>query len=268
MSMRIRSLGYRTDLIFARHHGVIADRGDCVVIRTPSNPGFWWGNFLLFRDPPAEGALERWKERFHEEIASHQPARHFAFGWDSPEGERGRLEPFLDDGFLLNESVVLTADAVHPPARPNGDVAIRPLAGDDDWRQAMENQVACHAAEFSQPEYRDFKARQMDGYRGMAEAGLGAWFGAFAEGRLVADLGVFADGAVARFQAVETHPDFRRRGICGTLVYESARHALHTLGAKRLVMVADVHYHAARIYESLGFRPTERQLGVELRPAD
>jgi predicted GNAT family acetyltransferase len=67
---------------------------------------------------------------------------------------------------------------------------------------------------------------------------------------------------------VETHPEFRRRGICGTLVYESARHALGSLGAERLVMVADAHYHAARIYESLGFRPTERQLGVERRPRD
>ena len=266
--MRIRSLGYRTDLIFARFHGVIADRGDHLVVRTPSNPGFYWGNFLIFRDPPADGALAEWKQRFREEIAAHQPARHLAFGWDSPEGERGRLEPFLDDGFLLNESVVLTADAVRPPPRPNRDVSIRPLASDDDWRQAMENQVACHAAEFSLPEYREFKARQMEGHRRMADAGLGAWFGAFVEGRLVADLGVFADGAVARFQAVETHPEFRRRGICGTLVYESARHALGALGAERLVMVADVHYHAARIYESLGFRPTERQLGVERRPRD
>jgi GNAT superfamily N-acetyltransferase len=101
----------------------------------------------------------------------------------------------------------------------------------------------------------------------MADAGLGAWFGAFVEGRLVADRGVFVEGGVARFQAVETHPEFRRRGICATLVHESARHALATLGAERLVMVADAHYHAGRIYESLGFRPTERQLGMELRPA-
>jgi predicted GNAT family acetyltransferase len=164
--------------------------------------------------------------------------------------------------------VVLTTDAVRPPAHYNHDVSIRPLAGDADWRQAVENQIACHAAEFSLPAYREFKARQMEAYRRMAEAGLGVWFGAFVEGRLVADLGVFVEGGVARFQAVETHPGFRRRGICGTLVYESARHALGTLGADRLVMVADAHYHAGRIYESLGFRPTERQLGVELRPAD
>lgn len=265
--MYLRSLGYRTDLIFARFSGQIADRGDCLAVRTPGNPGFYWGNFLLFRDPPGADAVPAWTLRFHEEIASRQPADHLAFGWDSPEGERGVVEPFLEAGFILNEHVVLTAEAVSPPPHPSGEVAIRPLATDADWMQALENQVACHAAKFPGAEYRRFKARQMEEYRRMAEAGLGAWLGAFLEGRLVADLGVFADGEVARFQAVETHPDFRRRGICGTLVYAGAQHALSALGARRLVMVADEHYHAARIYESLGFRATERQLGLELRPS-
>jgi hypothetical protein len=116
--MRLRSLGYRTDLIFARHYGMVADRGDHLVIRTPSNPGFHWGNFLLFAQPPGEGSLARWKALFHDEITARQPARHLAFGWDSPEGERGRLEPFLEDGFLLNENVVLTADTVDSPPAP------------------------------------------------------------------------------------------------------------------------------------------------------
>jgi len=264
--MQIRSLGYRTDLIFNRFSGVVADGGDCVVVRTPSNPGYYWGNYLIFRDPPGDDALPEWKRRFHQEIASRQPAPHFAFGWDSPAGERGRVEPFLAEGFILNENVVLTTDAVSPPPHPNGEVSIRPLTTDGEWAQALENQVACHAAEFALPAYRVFKERQMGEYRRMAAAGLGAWFGAFLEGRMVADLGVYVDGPVARFQAVETHPDFRRRGICATLVYEAAHHAQAALGAERLVMVADEHYHAARIYESLGFRPTERQLGLELRP--
>jgi hypothetical protein len=57
MAMRIRSLGYRTDLIFARAHGQVANRGDHLVIRTPSNPGFYWGNFLL---SPVRRSKGRW----------------------------------------------------------------------------------------------------------------------------------------------------------------------------------------------------------------
>jgi predicted GNAT family acetyltransferase len=67
---------------------------------------------------------------------------------------------------------------------------------------------------------------------------------------------------VGRFQAVGTHPDHRRQGICATLVYETARRALATGRAVTLVMVADPDYHAARIYESVGFAAAEQQVGI------
>ncbi len=266
--MQIRSLGYRTDLIFPRFEGLIVDRGDYLVIRTPSNPGFYWGNFLLFRDPPAADSLPVWKRLFQEEIASRQEARHFAFGWDSPEGERGDLEPFLNESFLLNESIVLTTDSVLPPPHYHPEARVRPLITDADWEQALQNQIACRDPEFSLEDYRIYKTRQMERYRRMAGTGRGAWFGAFLGDRLVADLGVFTEGMLARFQQVETHPEFRRQGLCGTLVYESSRAVLDRWGVERLVMVADEHYHAARIYESVGFQPAERQLGIELRPRE
>ena len=47
-----RSLGWRTDLIFARFDGKVAPRSDHLVIRTPPNPTFWWGNSLLFDHAP------------------------------------------------------------------------------------------------------------------------------------------------------------------------------------------------------------------------
>lgn len=77
------------------------------------------------------------------------------------------------------------------------------------------------------------------------------------------NLGVFVKDGVGRFQSVGTHPDFRRRGLCGTLVYEAARYTLEHMGAETLVMVADEEYHAAGIYELVGFRPTEHQIGMD-----
>ena len=102
-------------------------------------------------------------------------------------------------------------------------------------------------------------------YQKMSHAGLGHWFGAFLGSKLVGDLGLFVENGIGRFQNVTTHPDFRRRGICGTLVHAVATYALSNMGAKTLVMVADEAYHAAKIYESVGFKPTERQAGVQLR---
>ncbi len=59
-----------------------------------------------------------------------------------------------------------------------------------------------------------------------------------------------------RYQAVDTALTHRRRGICSRLLVDAARHAVATYGATDLVIVADPDYHAAGIYESVGFRPS------------
>ena len=98
--------------------------------------------------------------------------------------------------------------------------------------------------------------------RELAARGQGDWYGAFSGERMVGNLGLFHEGKLARFQDVDTEPDFRRRGVCGTLVYEVAREALESKGIETLVMVADENYHAARIYESVGFKPRERHVSA------
>jgi ribosomal protein S18 acetylase RimI-like enzyme len=268
--MHIHSLGYRTDLIFPRFDGLILDRGGYLVIRTPTNPTFYWGNFLLFAEPPGEGDLEKWKVLFAREIGEPPEVRHFAFGWDGAHGGMGMVQPFLEAGFNLSQSIVLTARLVNPPPKVNNEVILRPLTEDWEWQQAEDNQVACRDPGHSLEGYRVFKHNQMQRYRRMSQAGLGHWFGAFLGGRLAADLGLFADlghsvgeELVGRFQSVEILPDYRRQGICGTLVQHASRYAFDKMGVKTLVMVADEHYFAARIYESVGFRPTERQVGID-----
>lgn len=257
--MNLKSLGYRTDLIFPHFDGLILDRGDYLVIRTPANPTFHWGNFLIFPGPPAEGDLERWKTLFTREIG---PAEHFSFGWDTVAGELGEVAPFLAEGFDLQESVVLASGAVHRPAKYNDEVVVRPLTEDWEWEQALHNQVECRDAIYGLDGYLVFKRNQMLRYQAMTHAGLGHWFGAFLDGKLVADLGVYASGKLGRFQSVGTHPDYRRQGICGTLVHQASLYALDFMQLETLVMVADEHYHAAKIYKSVGFEPRERQTGL------
>lgn len=50
--MIIRSLGRRTDLIFAKFSGRVIDRGSYTLIQTPSNPGFHWRNYIVFDHAP------------------------------------------------------------------------------------------------------------------------------------------------------------------------------------------------------------------------
>jgi RimJ/RimL family protein N-acetyltransferase len=261
--MQVHSLGYRTDLIFPRFDGQMLDRGDYLVILTPSNPTFYWGNFILFPNPPGEGDFENWRDVFSREIAARLPVKHFAFGWDTIEGETGLVGPFLEAGFNLSQSVVLSARQVTLPPRHNREVSVRPLKEDWEWEQALQNQVACREPEHGLESYTIFKRNQMQRYRRMSQAGLGWWFGAFLGNQVVADLGIFTDGTIGRFQSVGTHPNYRRRGICGALVYQASRFAFEKMKLETLVMVADEHYFAAKIYESIGFEPRERQVGLD-----
>jgi GNAT superfamily N-acetyltransferase len=260
--VQIKSLGYQTDLIFPAFEGEIADRGDYVVVRTPSNPNFYWGNFLLFSAPPKQGDFTRWRELFACEIGAPPQVEHQAFGWDTLEGETGFVEPFLSAGFGLNVDVVLTAGAPRPPAHMPETIVCRALESDADWQQALGLQALCREEGHDEASYLVFRERAMERYRRMSDAHRGHWYGAFLDGRIVADLGIFHQDGLGRYQSVETHPDFRRQGLAGTLIYKAGRQAMAEHDLHTLVMVAESDSAPARLYQSLGFAPREKSSGL------
>lgn len=262
--MNIHSLGYRIDLIFPHFDGEVTDKGDYTVIRTPTNPNFYWGNYLLFAHPPRVGDLERWQDLFTQEIGTAPAVNHVVFGWDSPTGEPGEISPFLDAGFQRAENLIMAAQAVYPPSKWNEAITVRPVQTARDWEQALGIYLRCFPGEDEfGPGYVTFVSRKMSRYRRMSEAGWGKWFGAFIGPRMVAGMGVFAENGVGCFEMVGTHPDFQRQGICGTMTYLAAQTAFDQMGVHTLALATDIGYHAEKIYESIGFKVVERQIGVE-----
>ncbi len=260
----LRSLAYRTDLSILAFKGRLEERADYFVAESPQNPTYFWGNLLVMKRPPQQGDYEKWIKHFEMEFR-HQPLiKHMTFGWDSTDASDGEAKTFLENGFEFERSVVLTMtqDQLVTPKHAVARLVIRPLHSDEDWEAAIHNQVASELKDFKLESYVPFKRAQFQKYRAMAESGLGKWFGAFVDDRLVADCGVYEFDGIARYQAVGTHPEFRRRGICGNLVYETAKYAYENLMASKLVMVADPEYHAAKVYESVGFKPTEKSIGL------
>ncbi len=87
------SLGNRTDLALLRLGGsVVEDHGDHLVVRTPHNPTFWWGNFLLRAQVPAVADTDRWLDWF---AAEFPETRHVALAFDviAPAQPRGDVPP-------------------------------------------------------------------------------------------------------------------------------------------------------------------------------
>lgn len=263
---RVASLGFRTDLALAAAEGAIVERRRGFrVIRSPRHPTFHWGNFLLLDAPPEPGALRAWIDVFDAEFPG---AGHLAIGVDGTDGAAGDEGELVAEGLALERSTVLAARELVPPPHGVAEGELRALAvdSDEDWAAALalkrDNNADIPAQDFA-----PFAARELELKRELQAAGNGAWFGAFADGRMVSGLGVFALGRaevpgdrVARFQSVDTLPGYRGRGFAGSLVHLAGAYALGELQASTLVIVADPAYHAIGLYRSLGFEDVETQV--------
>ena len=280
--MRLRSLGYRTDLMLARLQGaVVTDRGDHLVIRTLDNPAFHWGNYVLAGESWVDRPLADLVAIFH---AEHPRADHLVIGVDGVAGRVWGDEELAECGLEVDRSVVMTARQVHLPQHGNPDAVCRMLSSaprhgsglvsssgsdcaggpgsDSDWAAAVDLHAIEHR-DFDPVEFRDFVQRRMTARREQQEAGLGGWFGAFVDAKMVSGLGLFTDGSgLGRFQDVETLAAVRRTGLAATLVHHASVVGLREFGIRDLVMVADPDYSAIRLYRSLGFGESEIQVGL------
>lgn len=241
----------------------ILERDNYIVARSPANPDWHCGNFLLFADPPSNENAAAWLDAFQREIADQQPTRHIQIGWDAYEEAEWEIDAFKERGLEFDQlAVMLREGAPASPPHLNQEIEIRALSTDEEWAAATEAQIDQREPIYSREGYTPFKTAQMARHRRQAEAGCGAWFGAFLDGCLVGDLGIFSDGTTARYQSVETQSEFRRRGICQTLVWYAGNYAVRELGAHTLVIAAELGKDAIRVYRAVGFEERQRQFDL------
>jgi GNAT superfamily N-acetyltransferase len=280
------ALGFRSELIFHRADGEVVDcraEHGCRVIRTPSNPTYYWGNYLLFDRAPRSGDAQRWPALFDRLIAAGQPqSTHRAFGWmeDAP----GDTAGFLADGYTQNDASVMQTTSVPTAPAPSVKAQLRPFtlagAGADaerDWSALVELSVATRGVQFEESDYWPFARRRVERWRAVAHAGQGNWFGAFLDDpaacpQLLAALGVYVEAEpedgerLARYQSVMTDAAYRRRGLCRALIATAARHAREELLADRLIIVAAAGKMPEQLYAGLGFVAAGLQRGVQRMP--
>src|SRR6185436_5220143 len=101
---------------------------------------------------------------------------HGAWGIDSVDGTIGAESDLVREGFELSRDTVLTATAIRPPSR-GVNAELRALAGDEDWRQALDLRIACLPDDehYTEP----FVRAHLAGSRALCEQGSATWFGAF-----------------------------------------------------------------------------------------
>jgi ribosomal protein S18 acetylase RimI-like enzyme len=275
MGPSINSLVWATDIDVLAADRALERRDGYWVVRSPGNPSFWWGNFLLFDDAPAAGDGERWEALFAQEFGACAEVTHCSLAWDRVDGEAGTAEhELVARGFQLEwtSGLIARPEALVEHGRANREVEIRALdpAGDELlWAAVIDIQVAGEPQEFGGTDYHlgFLRARQAELREMFSTGERGAWYVALLDGQVTSSLGVVVTERRARFQAVETADRYRRRGIASRLVFDAARDAGMRWPIDHLVIAADPDYHAIGIYEGLGFERAELVVGALRKPA-
>ncbi|MDB4959901.1 MAG: family N-acetyltransferase [Myxococcales bacterium] len=258
--MHVHSLALKTELGLAATRGRIVDRGDYVVVETPDDPGYYYGNLLVLPAPPQVGEVAFWTRRFEEELGANPAIRHVTFWWDGITGDPGAADELRAAGFRIEKSLVMTAEAV--AARPH-TLEVRPLAPDEVPGTA---DLAWIVGDRHDESYRAFLDRRAAWHQRLVTRGLATFWGAFDADALVASLGLVPLGTVARYQDVQTAPDHRRLGLASALLASSSRAAFEA-GVEHVVIIADPDNKSAQVYERAGFRVVEKTASACRYPA-
>jgi ribosomal protein S18 acetylase RimI-like enzyme len=276
MAPQINSLVWATDIDVLAPDHIVERRGGYWAVHSPGNPTFWWGNFLLFDDAPSAGDGERWDALFAQEFAERPDVRHRTVAWDRVDGERGAAEEeLLGRGYELESTSGLVARpatlSAHPRANPDVEVrALDPDGDEDMWAAVIDIQMAGaveDGRDIEGEQHLTFVLRRQQELRETFRQGRGSWYLALLDGAVAGSLGIVVTDTRARFQVVDTLPEFRRRGVARRLVFDAARDACSKHPIDHFVISADPSYHAIGIYEGLGFERVESVTGATRKPA-
>ncbi|MEZ4401631.1 MAG: GNAT family N-acetyltransferase [Kofleriaceae bacterium] len=254
--MQVRSVALATDVQVAQLTGSLVVHADHLVVTTPDQPAFYWGNFIAIPAPRAAAEAAGWIARA---AAAVPPgAAHAAVAIDGGPAEvsSSALGALLDAGCAVEVLVAMTRPAGGPAPYPPAGVVVRQL-GDDDWPALVSLTLSDGD---DGPAMRAYLAGAARARARLVARGAVRWWGAFVEGALVASAGVVPLGGRARYQDVQTHPAHRRRGLA-TAVLSAIAADEGARGVEQLVLVVgDDNQPARAAYRRLGFVESDRMI--------
>jgi hypothetical protein len=257
----LKNLGHKTGLFLDRFFAQVEEKDAYYVICSPQDPHYFWGNYLLFKEAPKRGEAEKMMEAYYQEFSKDQGFAAITF--DTVDGSEAYLEDFKNLGFSIDESKILTCQKAIKPLKVRDDLEMRDYQLNDHYEQHVDVHFDPDWEYGSEEVQRAFILKRAQDFQRLIEAKLAHRYGIFKGEKLVADLGVYFADKVIRFNNVSTHRDHRRQGLCSSLVYKVSEGLIKDHPGTTLVMQADEDYHAAMIYESIGFKPTQRLICFE-----
>jgi GNAT superfamily N-acetyltransferase len=248
--MKKITAGWETDLAILRHSGsYIEEFKDHIVVRTPHNPDYHWGNFILVTDGSLANDAKRWQTTF---TNAFPEATWVAIGLPQfPESPGAWTTLDLE----LERMDVLRAVS-RPPVPGISSAYTSRIFEEGDWDLLLAREIAenIKSGDHDPESFERYISNAIKGYEALSRNGLAAWFGAFHESELIADLGIVICGERARYQSVQTDERHRRQGLASHLLGSAAEWARER-GCTTWVIVTESANSAGRVYRRAGFEP-------------
>jgi len=255
------SPGWETDLEILRLTGsVITTNPDYLIIRTPHNPDYHWGNCLMVTAADSVDDAHGWVSNFKDAFPDSD---WIAIGLPTMPTN---TEAWLSLGVELEQLDVLSTKSVpKSSARPDGYNCR--IFEPEDWEKLVRSELTENqrTGDYDPDVYERFVRGNMKSRMQLSDQGDAAWFGAFADGKLVAHLGIIRCGVRGRYQAVETHPEHRRRGLASHLLGLAAQWSA-ARGCTEWVIVTEATNDAGRVYRRAGFEPDIASVAAYKKP--
>ncbi len=245
---------FRTKLHLTALRGVVREHPTAFELRTPLVPNYFHGNLLLLKEPPTD--LVAVRALFA--ACFGKQAGYELFVWGPEPASPGFMAEAARAGFEPEKCVALAMDS--PPPRVEHPWSIRVLGvGDLEDSFALADAADGASGDSGDPDYQSFKRKMRDLYGGWIADGQVTWWGVFEGSTLIGQCGMAhcdtpMGSNLGRFQAVEVHPRFQRRGVATALISTVARDAMERLGCPRVLLEADPTGPAIALYERVGFR--------------
>lgn len=248
--MRNISAGWETDLSILNLSGsIIQDFNSHLVIRSPDNPEFHWGNFILVKDSKTIENATRWVEIFKENFPD---ATWTAIGLPKyPVSTKSWKDLALE----IERLEVLKCDSM-PKLANIDDAYTSRIFEREDWDRLYEYEIAQNldSGEHDSSSFEKFIRNTISVRKNLCDQQKAAWFGAFHKEALVAMLGIVICGEAARYQDVQTDKKHRRIGLASHLLGEAAKWSAE-MGSKSWVIVTESTNDAGRVYRRADFKP-------------
>lgn len=244
------SPGWKTDLdILVMSGSSVTNFGDHLVVKTPQNPNYHWGNCILVTDPTSASDAEKWIQR-NCEVFPNQAW--LAIGLPQMPTDS---EGWISQGISLEQLDVLSTDKL-PRQQPLAPGYIARFFEEHDWETLTKRELAEGLSEggYEPAAIESFVLETNANRKQLVASGKAAWFGAFFEDELVANLGIVICGETGRYQSVETSTDHRRKGLASHLLGLAANWS-RDQGCKNWVIVTQETNDAGRVYRRAGFAP-------------